>query len=215
MNTKYKKTKNQKLRPFGPSSLRAAGFTLLFASLIGSLVIAVGLAILDITIKQLALASAGRESQQAFYSADTGTECALYLDRGAGFTDCRLGFFGAPSTTSSGSGMTICGQDSGVPNIPHIAPGSNDIQCLGKKITITRTLRGDSVENIFELQKPYTLVGSSDNEDMCFSVAVLKTIDTSGNAVASGTTIIESRGYNTCNVDAVNRFERAIRTVNQ
>ena len=53
------------------------------------------------------------------------------------------------------------------------------------------------------------------NDDMCFSVAVLKIADTSSVVSASGTTIIESRGYNTCNPNAANRFERAIRTVNQ
>jgi|TARA_Y100000310_G_scaffold345866_1_gene471954 hypothetical protein len=69
------------------------GFTLLLAVLISSLLLAIGLAIFNITIKELLLASSGRESQFAFYSADTGTECALYWD-------LKQGAF-STSTTSS------------------------------------------------------------------------------------------------------------------
>jgi hypothetical protein len=197
------------------AKMKQAGFTLLFASLIGSLVIAVGLAILDITLKQLTLASAGRESQQAFYSADAGTECALYLDRGAGFSDCRLGFFGTPSTTAQG-GMSVCGVAYSA-SAPHMnAP--DDIQCFGRRIDITRIQHLNSIENTFYLSddplSPAANGSDSTNDNMCFEVSVLKTIDTAQNAVASGTTIIESRGYNTCDVDTPNRFERAIRTVN-
>lgn len=192
---------------------KSEGFTLLFASLIGALVIAVGLAILDITIKQLTLASAGRESQQAFYSADAGTECALYLDRGAGYSDCRLGFFRTPSTTAQ-SGMTVCGVNYSA-SAPHMNT-PNDMQCFGKQITVTHIQNANSVENTFFLDNTLNADSGTDatNADMCFAVSVLKTIETSSNATASGTTIIESRGYNTCNVDSVNRFERAIRTVN-
>src|SRR4051812_46021438 len=56
------------------------GFTLLFASLIVSLLLAIGLAILDITYQQLILSSAAKESKFAFYTADSGIECGLYLD---------------------------------------------------------------------------------------------------------------------------------------
>jgi hypothetical protein len=57
------------------------GFTLLFAALAGSLLFSAGIAIANIALRELALSSAGRESQFAFYAADTGAECALYWDR--------------------------------------------------------------------------------------------------------------------------------------
>jgi len=57
------------------------GITLLLAVLLSSILIAIGLAIFNITIKELILSSIGRESQFAFYAADTGTECALYWDQ--------------------------------------------------------------------------------------------------------------------------------------
>ena len=56
------------------------GFTLLLAILVSSVLIALGSAIFDIAIREVTLSSSGRESQFAFYSADTGIECALYWD---------------------------------------------------------------------------------------------------------------------------------------
>lgn len=59
---------------------RQRGFTLLLAALVSSVVLAVGAAIFSIAQKQLMLSSTGRDSQFAFYAADTIAECALYWD---------------------------------------------------------------------------------------------------------------------------------------
>ncbi len=59
---------------------RQRGFTLLLAALISSIVLAVGAAIFGIAQKQLTLSAIGRDSQFAFYAADTAAECALYWD---------------------------------------------------------------------------------------------------------------------------------------
>lgn len=56
------------------------GFTLLLAALISSIVLALGSSIFVIAQKQIILSSLGRDSQFAFYAADTGAECALYWD---------------------------------------------------------------------------------------------------------------------------------------
>lgn len=56
------------------------GFTLLLAALIASLLSALGLAMFSIAQKEVVLSSLGRDSQFAFYAADTGAECALYWD---------------------------------------------------------------------------------------------------------------------------------------
>ena len=63
------------------------GFTLLVAVLVSGVLLAIGLAIFNITIKELLLSSSGRDSQFAFYAADSGAECALYWDqKGGGFS---------------------------------------------------------------------------------------------------------------------------------
>jgi hypothetical protein len=58
----------------------SAGFTLFYAVLVASLLLAIGLAIFNITFKEVVLSSGARESANAFYAADTGLECALYWD---------------------------------------------------------------------------------------------------------------------------------------
>jgi len=56
------------------------GFTLLLAALVSSIVLALGISIFGLVQKQLILSSIGRDSQLAFYAADTAAECALYWD---------------------------------------------------------------------------------------------------------------------------------------
>ncbi len=61
-------------------SKRQRGFTLLLAALVASIVLALGSSIFTIAKKQVTLSSLGRDSQFAFYAADTIAECALYYD---------------------------------------------------------------------------------------------------------------------------------------
>lgn len=56
------------------------GFTLLLAALVATIVLSLGAAIYTIAFKQVVLSSIGRDSQLAFYAADTMAECALYWD---------------------------------------------------------------------------------------------------------------------------------------
>jgi hypothetical protein len=56
------------------------GFTLLLAALVASIVLSLGTSIYEIAQKEVALSSIGRDSQFAFYAADTIAECALYWD---------------------------------------------------------------------------------------------------------------------------------------
>ncbi len=53
---------------------------MLFAVLISIIVLAVGASIVNIALKQIVLSGVGRESQYAFYAANTGIECAIYWD---------------------------------------------------------------------------------------------------------------------------------------
>ena len=50
----------------------------MLATLIVSIVLALGTSIFGLVQKELILTSIGRDSQYAFYAADTGAECALY-----------------------------------------------------------------------------------------------------------------------------------------
>ncbi len=57
------------------------GFTLLIAIVLSSVMLALALALMDVTYKQVLLASTAKQSQFAFYAADTGLECILYYDQ--------------------------------------------------------------------------------------------------------------------------------------
>lgn len=78
------------------------GFTLLIAVVLSSVLISVGLALLDTSYKQVLLASAATQSQYAFYNADSALECALYWDQQQNAFD-----YTAPLTSIICNGQTM------------------------------------------------------------------------------------------------------------
>lgn len=59
---------------------KEGGYTLLFAILVASLVLAIGISILSINKKEFLLTASARDSAAAFYAADSGLECAIRAD---------------------------------------------------------------------------------------------------------------------------------------
>ena len=78
------------------------GFTLLLAAIVSAIALSLGAAIYDIVVREVELSSIGRDSQFAFYAADTAAECALYWDT-------RFNWFSTttPGTSASCDGQTI------------------------------------------------------------------------------------------------------------
>jgi Tfp pilus assembly protein PilX len=60
------------------------GFAMLFTVLVISIILSIGLGIANTTFKQTILSNLAKDSQQAFYQADSGVECGLYYDLTAG-----------------------------------------------------------------------------------------------------------------------------------
>lgn len=56
------------------------GFVILFAILVSSIILLISMGMFNIIQKELVLSSYARESQRAFYAADSALECALYAD---------------------------------------------------------------------------------------------------------------------------------------
>lgn len=56
------------------------GFTLFIAIIITSTLLLVSFGLIAVSVQESFLTSAGRDSQNAFYSADSAIECALYWD---------------------------------------------------------------------------------------------------------------------------------------
>src|SRR3989344_5495961 len=56
------------------------GFTLFIAITLTATLLLIAAGIVSLAVKQSLISVSGRESQHAFYAADTGIECALYWD---------------------------------------------------------------------------------------------------------------------------------------
>lgn len=57
-----------------------SAFAMLFAVLTSSLLVAIGVSIFNISLKELMIATTAQDSQKAYYAADSAEECALYWD---------------------------------------------------------------------------------------------------------------------------------------
>ena len=79
------------------------GFAILFAVLTASLLMSIGISIFGISIKELTISTAARDSQVAFYAADSARECALYWDEKVGAFATYVSLSGSISTTTSES----------------------------------------------------------------------------------------------------------------
>ena len=88
----------------GPSTVsngmktNSQGFVLFVALLTSSLLLAVGIAVINLSLKGFLLTTDARESQLAFYAADLGAECALYWDLKADLFSAKV--TDPPRTTS-------------------------------------------------------------------------------------------------------------------
>lgn len=88
---------------FKHSTLRKnSGFALLFAVLMSSLMLSIGLSIFGIALRELSISTAARQSIFAFYAADSGRECALYWD-------IKKGAFPTLVQGTTGGGAIKCG----------------------------------------------------------------------------------------------------------
>ncbi len=110
------------------------GYTLLFAVLVSSLVLAVGISILTISKKEFLLASAARESVYAFYAADGGLECALYADDSNVFDPANVGWLLKPKCKQN---LSLISQNS--PYVFEIYGGSGTSCAI---VTVNKSVTG-------------------------------------------------------------------------
>lgn len=178
------------------------GFTIFFAMLVGSLSLAIGFAIYDLTVREIDLSAAASQSQYAIYAADTGVECALYWDYKASMLNGSPSIFatstGAGNQSAGGSG-TLCNDQNIVTN--GTPPSTFALPTSG---WTGWAVAGDSsnATTTFTLAIP---AGGASAQTYCAVVQV-------GKATIGGvpyTTII-SRGYNSCLSAGVSRLERTL-----
>src|SRR3989338_4931734 len=92
------------------NSRMKSGFALLIAIVVATIVLTIGISIINTALKEVVLASTVRNSLSGFYAADSAIECALYWDN-------IRGRFGVPSAFVAGS--------------------SGDIECGGVVVAVT------------------------------------------------------------------------------
>lgn len=108
------------------TSMTKPAFTLLIASLIGSILLTLAIFMITIAQKEVLLSTLGRDSQYAFYAADAGAECALFWDFRGGFdvidathdAQCTGQVVGEiiPGLSADNTDFVIGGQGYGVPS---------------------------------------------------------------------------------------------------
>ena len=111
------------------------GIALLIAVLISAIAIAVGAAIYGIVQKQLILTGLSRDSQFAFYAADSAAECALYWDN-------RFGYFAntgsTPSTPATCSSSTLSVTWPGSYTYPYVSTFQYDTNNLCAVVSVVK-----------------------------------------------------------------------------
>lgn len=167
------------------------GFTIFFATLVASLALAVGVAVYDLTVRELDLSITATQSQYAIYAADAGSECALFLD----LQFSRV----VPADTDSSAFATSSQSSAGIATAGQAFCNSQDIVAGG-------LLSGWSVSALDTTHATtsfYVSLGAS-RADPCAFVTVAKY------GTPSKTTVT-SHGYNSCNVTGgVVKLERTL-----
>ena len=119
------------------------GFVLLFAVTLAAIFLSIALGIASVSLKEVNFSTSVKNSNDAFYSADTGIECALYYDKTGVFVTGT-----SPSLTCNNTTITANESNSTTPywsfSIPSLDNGAQG--CT--KVTVDKT----------SLTAPYTTI---------------------------------------------------------
>ena len=191
-----KDTKNLSIFPSFHLSFNR-GYTLLFAMIVASIVLALGVSLLTISRKEFILSSSATQSTNAFYAADSGIGCAEYWDSGNEF-----------ATDTPPLSITCSYADAN--NQSHIVATSTG--------GVTYPNETSDPTYTFTFYTPFSTDGT--NNKSCAAVTVDKYyVSYPGSlTVIWPTTTITSRGYNIgwnsgpgdCSTPSPKKLERAI-----
>lgn len=147
------------------------GVAVLFAVLVAVLLVSIGATIVSIALRQTILSSTGRESQVAFYAANTVMDCALFWDLNPP----------APASGDPADQEYVFPVD-GLSQIPISVP----VTCSGDDFTADwDTSVTDETE--FEI----TITSSLTGKQYCGKAKVVKNY-----SAGDTTTLIQATGYN-------------------
>lgn len=174
--------------------IQEKGFTILFAVLVSILVLAVGASIVNLSLKQILLSGSARESQFAFYAANTGVECALYWNT---------------QNLPGKDGLVFVEDDD-----DSSVFAEDEVQCLGDKLSDTDgalvSSNSDGASTRFRLDFDYNDNDIVDSGELPYCVDVIVTKEKNILETDVDTTI-QAYGYNTCDESNPRRIERGLR----
>ena len=174
----YKNNSSQRTR-----SNLVSGFAILFAVLTASLLMSIGISIFGISIKELSLSTASKDSQIAFYAADSAIECAKFWDTRAG---AFITYKSISSTTSS---------------------SITSIVCNGNSISLSPSINNSTHSYSYSFPNPFLSVDSVNPLSPEANLSITKTFIVYGGYID---TVITSYGHNVP-TNAGKRIERGIK----
>jgi len=187
------------------------GFALLYAVLVAVLVVAVGASVVSLAIKQVVLTGTARESEYAFYAANTGMECARYWD-----TQSFGGKRAFPSSDETEADLSdydamFCGNDSTdlankVKSKPININALNDAGTPSARL-YTMPYKWEAGDHRFSFELDNNIVGSTKT---CVEVRVQsedKSDPVDGDYVL---VTITSQGLNTCDINSPRAVQRGL-----
>ena len=155
-----------------------SGYTLLFAMIVASIVLALGVSLLTISRKEFALSSSATQSTNAFYAADSGIDCAEYWDSSSSINFSTSSSDKLASTTCSYNDTTA----------PHT------VTLTGPFPPTYPDELPNSSTYTFTFYTPFSTDGTSNKS--CAAVTVDKYYVTDPSVGLYIRTAITSRGYN-------------------
>jgi hypothetical protein len=180
---------------------KKAGFTILYAILIAGLLLAVGVSIFNISIREFNLSLYANQSQEAMFAADAGYECAFFWNDSR-FIDSAGNLYRGFATSTESAVMVKpimkCGTRFSAFNP---VAGGGDLDMRDPYIS---AVDATSAVSNFILY----LDGTESDPNFTGKCAVVSVT----NSLVSGAAVtqIDSRGYNTCDGSNPRIVERGI-----
>lgn len=110
------------------------GFVILFAVTLSSIVLAIALGVTNIALKEIKFGTSARETNNAFFAADTGIECALLNDKSGGSLFVSPG---SPSLNCSNTSISTTENPAGFWTFVIPGIGENTQSCV--RVTVDKT----------------------------------------------------------------------------
>jgi len=176
---KYFKKTNKKIK------FAKSGFAILFAVLLASFLVTLGISIFSISLKEIQIATSIRDSQTAYYIADSARECALYWD---------------VKVENTFPSNIICADNSECNLTP-------TIKCNGNLVDLKFSLLDKTTTYTTAVIEPFFQASTTSSSTPVANIKITK--ESLDNSIR---TTIESYGYNTSILGR--RVQRGIKTIN-